>query len=441
MPSTKSGEVIQTAIRLTDEDHSSQAIANHLNCSVSLVNAFRSGQRIPSSEQAKKLAKYLFPRSAGHQRSLVRQLDEARDPQKTTLMRELDENNRILKIASTSQSALGRTSGFIDQFVARFFRLAGLPFKFIPRDEVVDLKEQLVQEEVDIGVGIFATLDRSLMIKFFATPIRVGLNAVVLEETLTRTGIEVETLRQVLAPKDLDLTATPDSRVTPIVVKSDVGGHYASKTLGFTEANLEFAECHRYSAYAQKLVDEEDHARKEGLTKTPVALVDDITALYVLRSLDKQHKGARMVFPFSNERSARDEKKWMPEYLVSLSVKRTNVELADYLRDALRLFLRTEIQMISSFYSKICLEFEMLAMETCIANRSWTRGPTELVDSLEDENRERAHAWVEYTFGITSGQLRFHQDFDLPWKPIMETGKEMYAKERAEMLRQIQSRP
>ena len=31
-----------------------------------------------------------------------------------------------------------------------------------------DLKEQLVQEEVDVGVGIFATLDRSSMIKFFS---------------------------------------------------------------------------------------------------------------------------------------------------------------------------------------------------------------------------------------------------------------------------------
>jgi hypothetical protein len=100
---------------------------------------------------------------------------------------------------------------------------------------------------VDVGIGIFATLDRSLMIKFFTTPIRVGLNAVVLEDTVRRTGVGIKAIRKILAPEELGASPEPNLSVAPIVVRSDVGGIYASKTLGFNESNLEFAANHHYS--------------------------------------------------------------------------------------------------------------------------------------------------------------------------------------------------
>jgi DNA-binding transcriptional LysR family regulator len=435
MPDTKSSEVIKQALRLTSSGHSSKAIADDVDCSPSLVNAWRSGQRIPSNEQAQRLAKYLFPKDSEKQRWLERSLDQARDPQKVSLLKELDQNSRALRVGSTSRSSYGR-KGFLDQFIARFFRLAGIQYRFVERDELVDLKEQLVQDEVDVGIGIFATLDRSLMIKFFTTPIRVGLNAIVLEETLRRTGVGIKPLRKILAPEELGASPEPNLSVAPVVVRSDVGGIYASKTLGFSESNLEFAANHHYSTYGDKLIAQEKDYVQAGLLKTPVALVDDVTALYILLYLDKQGVRARLVFPFSTELSAGLEKKWMPEYLVSISIKRTNVELVDYLRDALRLFLRTEVQMISSFYKDVCLQFEDLATELCVGNRSWE--PDDLsrvsVSNPGEENRACARAWVEYTFGLSSAQLEVHQDLELPWKPILQKSKMMYElskKERA----------
>jgi hypothetical protein len=169
---------IQKALRLTEADNSSKAIANVTGATVSTVNAWRSGQRVPTSAQAAVLAKYLFPKDRDKQRWLVQELDTSRDPEKLTLLRELDENLRSLRIGSTSKQSYGRV-GFLDHFIYRFFQLAGIRHKLIERDEMVDLKEQIVDGDVDVGVGLFATLDRSLMVKFFPTPIRVGLNAVV----------------------------------------------------------------------------------------------------------------------------------------------------------------------------------------------------------------------------------------------------------------------
>jgi hypothetical protein len=165
----------------------------------------------------------------------------------------------------------------------------------------------------------------------------------VLEDTLRRTGLSVKaaaprgksdearpSLRQILAPEALESFPEADLSIVPVVVRTDVGGIYATKTLGFTESNLEFAADHHYSSYAEKLIEEELRYAGAGVPKAPVAIVDDVSALYVLRSLDRKKAGARLVFPLSNVKAAGEEKKWMPEYLVSISVKRTKDDLVDY---------------------------------------------------------------------------------------------------------------
>jgi hypothetical protein len=422
-----SDEIIKQALRLTSSERSSKAVAASMLCSLSLVNAWRSGQRKPSPEQTKKLARYLFPRDSARQRWLENSLAEARDPQRASLLKELDENNGELRIGSTSQANYGRT-GFLEEFIARFLRLAGIKYKFVGRDDIVDLKEQLVQDELDVGVGIFATLDRSLLIKFFSTPIRVGLNAIVLEEGLDRTGLNVRDLRKLIAPEETRDKLQANLTIAPIVVRSDVGGIYASKILGYSETNLEIPMGHHYSSYGQKLIDMEDDYKNRHVTKIPVVLADDVMALYIVRFLDKQERCARIIFPFGTEQSAGQERKWLPEYLVSVAVKRTNTELADYLRDALRLFLRTEMQMISSFYRDVCVQFETMATEAGIGRRAWAQDDlSRLAKTNEkEENRAAARAWVEYTFGLCKMHLGLREDSELPWSAILQISESLY---------------
>jgi hypothetical protein len=423
----RSNEIIKQALRLTSSERSSKSVAASILCSPSLINAWRSGQREPSPDQTKKLARYLFPRDSARQRWLENSLSEARDPQRVSLLKELDENNGELRIGSTSQANYGR-KGFLEEFIARFFRLAGINYKFVERDDIVDLKEQLVQDELDVGVGIFATLDRSLLIKFFSTPIRVGLNAIVLEDGLQRTGLTIKVLRRLIAPEETDGKLQANLVVAPIVVRSDVGGIYASKTLGYSETNLEIPPGHHYSSYGQALIEQEDDYKNRHVAKIPVVLVDDVTALYILRFLDKQERRARIIFPFGTEQSAGRERKWLPEYLVSVAVKRTNTELVDYLRDALRLFLRTEMQMISSFYHDVCVQFETMATEAKIGRRAWAQDDLSRIANVneEEENRAAARAWVEYTFGLCKMHLGLREDSELPWSAILQISETLY---------------
>ena len=214
MDGARQKDILKQAFRLTEVDHSTAAISSAINVGESLLSAWRGGQRPIPPEKAVQLADYLFKEDIDNRLWLVRSLSQAKDPEKMTLLKDLDQGRR-LRIGSTSRDGFGR-NGLLDQFMVRFLRLSGINYRFVERGKVADLKTQLVQEDLDVGIGIFATLDRSLTIKFFTTPVRIGLNAVVLEETLRRTGLNVKnatpgeagkerpSLRQILAPEFLD---------------------------------------------------------------------------------------------------------------------------------------------------------------------------------------------------------------------------------------------
>jgi hypothetical protein len=339
----------------------------------------------------------------------------------------LDQQSVELRIGSTNRASYGRR-GFLDQFFGRFMRLAGIRHQFIETDDLVDLKDQLVQNEVDVGLGIFATLDRSLLVKFFSTPIRVGLNAIATDAGLARAGVSIQHLRKILAPEELGKSPQPDPNITPVVIRSDVGCIYSMRTLGYTETRIEFAGGHAYSEYGKTLIQLEDRYDSVKVPKLPVVIVDDVTALYVIRFLQKKKIRARLIFPVGTEASAGQERKWLPEYLVSVSVKRTNTELVDYLRDALRLFLRTELQMMSSFYHDVCRQLEKMATDVGVGTLSWTNQDVsrKAYEDQNEENRAAARSWVEYTFGITENQLRLRQDFNLPWRAILDMSRSLW---------------
>lgn len=423
-----SAEVLRSAIELSEANpKTTAAIAKGVNVSEDLVSAWRSGRRSPKADQVERLAKFLFPRMPEYQFWLIGELRKTQEPEPSNILERLDRRNVPLRISSTSKASYGRL-GLLDQFFARFMRIGGIRYRFIKPDILFDLKNQLVQNEVDVGLGIFATLDRSLLIKFFSTPIRVGLNAIATEAGLERASLSITTVRKLLAPQELGKSPQPDSSIAPVVIRSDVGGIYAMKTLGYTEANLEFARGHLFSEYGDSVIEAEKRYAALQIPKLPIAIVDDVTALYIIRHLQRKKISARLIFPVGTEKSAGQERKWLPEYLVSISVKRTNTELVDYLRDSLELFLRTELQMISSLYYDACRQFETMASEVGVGTLSWMREDSSRSphQDQDEENRGAARAWVEYTFGITENQLRLRQDFDLPWKAILDMSRSLW---------------
>lgn len=422
-----STEIIRNALTISKvRSKTTPAIAAGVYFSEASVSGWRCGRLIPDPDQSERLAKFLFPRDSENQHWMIEKLRESREPERPNVLNGLHQQSIALRIGSASKASYGRP-GFLDQFVARFMRIAGIGHQFIKTDDLVDLID-LVQSDVDVGLGIFATLDRSLLIKFFSTPIRVGLNAIATDIGLQRASLTIQTVRKLLAPEELGKSPQPDSRITPVVIRSDVGGIYTTKTLGYTEEGCEFPGGHHYREYGKTIIKLESRYGTHQLSKLPIAIVDDVTAIYIMRYLQRNNVRARLVFPVGTERSAGQERKWLPEYLVSISVKRTNTELVDYLRDALRLFLRTEIQMISSFYHDVCCQFETLATAVGVGTLSWTNDDKSrsAYQDQDEENRAAAKAWVEYTFGITENQIRLRQDFDLPWKVILEMSRSLW---------------
>ena len=83
------------------------------------------------------------------------------------------------------------------------------------------------------------------------------------------------------------------------------------------------------------------------------------------------------------------------------------------------------------------MQFEDLATELQIGNRSWEEDDKSkvTVSPTGEENRASARAWVDYTFGLTTAQLTVHQDFELPWRPILQNSKNMICEQqRAEVV-------
>ena len=377
-------------------------VAEELSLKQSRVAAWRAGQRAPDKKQSEALAALLRPTSTDDQTNMVVQLTKAVAKFKLSMLDDLASGGRKLKFGSTSYSG---GEGFLDTFLKRFLHIAGIDGEEISRDDdAISLKDQLSAGEVDLGLGLLATIDRALTIRFLTTPIRVGLNAVVLDESLSRRPLTPKQLRDALTQK----TSVKDAQqqILPIVMKDEVGGTYIRKTLRFDPAMVDFVEKFQYTLYGKQLRSREQRFGGDSTARVPVAVLDEVTALYVLRYLQQEKRPARLIFSLDDSDSVKDEKKDLPEFLVSMSLNRKNTELIDYLTDALRLFLRTEIETIASYYVRFFHELETLAKETV--------------------STAAARRWAEYTFGISEGYLAIHEDVDLPWSVILK---------RASMLR------
>jgi hypothetical protein len=268
-------------------------------------------------------------------------------------------------------------------------------------------------------LGLFATIDRALTVRFFPTPIKVGLNGVVLQRDLDGAKVRNERLRECLT-----LRGRHRDLIFPVVAKQDVGWIFVTKSLEFKEPNVGYVSRVDPQAYAQHLT----HLR---LRRTvPVAVVDEITALRVLAALQRRGEPAQLLFPLNNESSVQVEKIELPEFLLSISVARKNTELGEYLSDALRLFLQTEVHSIASMYVDMACELEDLVL---------AHYPTDKQRNGAAARRELqpiAQAWVEYTFRLREDYLDVYHDVDLRWLPILKRALAEYDTRRGHARKQ-----
>jgi len=300
-------------------------------------------------------------------------------------------------------------------FFRRFLHVAGLEGKEVDwNEEAISLKDQLLQDDpsgVDVGLGLFAEINRAIAIRFISTPIRVGINAVVLDDSVKRRSLTPEQLRDALTHDGNEF----QQKLLPIVMESEVGGLYITRMLRFKKPLVDFVKKFQPELYGRQLIARERKFNGDPAARVPVVVVDEVTALYILRYLEQQNQAAHLVFSLDDSESVKIEKQILPEFLVSMSVNRKHRELVDYLLDAMRLFLRTEIETISMYYVQFFRELENLAADV---------GPATSLSTLATSSqvkRQAARRWAEYTFGLPSAYFspQHQDDFELPWSVIL----------------------
>jgi hypothetical protein len=77
--------------------------------------------------------------------------------------------------------------------------------------------------------------------------------------------------------------------------------------------------------------------------------------------------------------------------------------------------------MISSFMNEACALFEERMLELFKRSKGVpSHSPANFFEGDTTDHVQATKQWVQYTFGITQNQLDYHQDFDLPWRAILQ---------------------
>ena len=409
-----------------------QQLAESTEVKPATVNAWKTGQRIPSPEMSKKLAVVLFPGDDAEldRSALLEKIDAVRqEPPQLGMLESLDSRKRALRIGSATY--FGK-KGLLDLLFDHFIRVSGIGKDLSSgSDYSISLKQQLLQDQVDIGLGLFATIDRALTVKFFPTPIRVGLNAILLDASLDRArliklpksskekSLNESTIMDALLP-----TPAGDHRrkLIPIVCKYDVGGKYI-RNIWNQQLPMRELDVFDPTRFVDELINREKMAESSPDSQIPVVVVDEITSVYILQILQDKGIGASLVFPMDNDDSVLDEKMALPEYPVSISVSRKNKELCEFLVDALKIFLTTEVHAISQIYVKHCLDLEALAATTIPANPSSRRFEKSL-----KKRQEIAHNWTGYCYRLSNKSFDGYYDDNLPWRGVLKAARSQLEK-------------
>lgn len=229
----------------------------------------------------------------------------------------------------------------MDQLFLRLLKLSGAGWDATVRENP-DVQSALVRNEQDIVLNHLASLDRSLLVKFWFLPVRLCLGA-----ACPRAFVPDQKYRDRLQRSLIDReTRDPKLRLRLIAVRESVGHRYCRDRLGMTEDSLILLDSRDLKGFAETL-DKEAHAGTGG---TPILIDEELSILNLLGNPDL-NGGGRFVslMPLTTQRSIRsnDLRRESTAYFVSIACSRKNVELRDFLEDALQTLLLTEIETTS----------------------------------------------------------------------------------------------
>lgn len=383
------------------------ALSAQLGFSRNTVAAWRAGRRTPDKTARVALAK-CFAATAAEEAELLAELEglvlQSQDSRRSSLA-QLYDGVRALRVLSVdAQSPKLKDSqkdpAFLPDLLKRFERVAGIRVQHVPETAVRDFTKALVNRKIDVAHGVFATIDRALLLYFFLTPFRFGLNAIYLASAAS-SGAVLDGMRRSLTP------GATTVGVRPIVVEHDIGHTYVTRMLPYESDTISLMNRVELRELVRLLT-------VTSLTRRlPVFVSDEVTCLKIVSALRRsvpEGTAPWLVFSLTDEDSVQVEKRPLPEFMISMALERTHSDLREYLADALALFLQTETETTSDSYLETYLRLETMA-------RDYYR----LNGSSEKVSDEKARKWAKYSSRIDS--LSGFQS-SLPWERITERVRE-----------------
>jgi hypothetical protein len=314
-------------------------------------------------------------------------------------------SRRTIRIAIRSSPPFsGSRYDFFDQLFGRFSRLnLGTD---VMSCHTPDISTALAEAKVDLVFPLLCGVDRSIQLHSWATPIRLGLGAVIHADHIS----ERDWIKKVLS-----LGARKSNRMRPIVVQGDVGAVHCLETLGFGEDEVICVDRLDPALLALQL--RQTKLTTEGI---PVVVVDEHTSFEVLRRLGNE---GRPVIPLSSRAASRSDfaRRELPQRFLGFSCNRQQTELRDLIEQSFHLFLATEQEAIASamadLYSELMKELEDVV-------RFYLDCDPASVAAERDLRFQLARNWILYTLALERESIENYPHFGMPWRPILERARQ-----------------
>ncbi len=200
--------------------------------------------------------------------------------------------------------------------------------------------------------------------------------------------------------------------IRPIVVAGEVGAIHGKRRLGFLPSQLTQLD----ERSPEFVVQEFFKQIREGGPTTPVICLDDFWALQVFRELKTE--GCLAVFSMNTKQNIQSDVDRRELYRNTISqspLKRSDRDLNEFLQDALRQFLSTEVETTALAWLNLAKNLAADLLNILRQATNWN----------DAERQAIVWSWVRYTLHLDRDSIESFSDPTLPWKPILGRARQM----------------
>jgi transcriptional regulator with XRE-family HTH domain len=398
------------------------ALAKAVGVTPAAVSQWRTGQRRVTADHRAKMAKWFYPSSRDEQAAFIARLERA-DRRRRSAIDVLDAGEE-LRVGMVEYGKFGNHRrdvhyGLLGRLFQRFASFAALksdakdPFV---RFSLEDPAERLQDQEVHMILGMLATVQRSRTMHFFQTPVRLTVNAVVLEQDLSRWELprrptatreaKLERLREILSPHRPE---APISEIRMVYHPTELGGLYAANQLGYEfRDQLTIVEAFDPQHYYRGLRGE------PGERRLPIAIIDEYTCLeLVLEAHKHSPRSAALIYELGDLATADTR----PRFALGAAVNADDEKWITFLDAALRLFIDSDWRYIAYCFKELHEDITEIAERALAASAG-----------VEADPKDTAVKWADGVVGLSGRKSGDSAEGQVGWSRILLRVIEILAK-------------